>query len=297
MTIKPSNAYQTYICTGGEREFPFSFPVYAEHHLIVRKVLENGTFHQLILGTDYRLTGVGNETGGCVILTYDALAGERYNLILSVPEERLNDYAVNRPVSPELLNKELDILVQCLQSLRRDVKRCPNIELGQTWDEMLSSIYAARNHAQQSEANISNTENACNQIKDQMGQMNAEALAAMKEAGSVWVPTLSTVGNLRGKGRFSEPDVQAILESALQNVVSFSAMGGLLAPGTDAEFGAPGGVNNNVIPGLDLKTCGVKIVDFLSGAELNVHNFCFLRLLRSAQDFFFHGVISLYCNE
>ena len=24
MTIKPSNAYQTYICTGGEREFPFS---------------------------------------------------------------------------------------------------------------------------------------------------------------------------------------------------------------------------------------------------------------------------------
>jgi len=64
--------------------------------------------------------------------------------------------------------------------------------------------------------------------------LDQEALLAMKERGTVWVPTLSTVGNLRGKGRFSEPDVQAILEGALENVKTFAAMGGLLAPGTDA---------------------------------------------------------------
>ena len=64
--------------------------------------------------------------------------------------------------------------------------------------------------------------------------LDEDALAAMKEAGTVWVPTLSTVGNLRGKGRFSEPDVQAILESALENVRAFADMGGLIAPGTDA---------------------------------------------------------------
>lgn len=64
--------------------------------------------------------------------------------------------------------------------------------------------------------------------------LDGDALAAMKEAGTVWVPTLSTVGNLRGKGRFSEPDVRAILASALENVRAFAEMGGLLAPGTDA---------------------------------------------------------------
>ena len=64
--------------------------------------------------------------------------------------------------------------------------------------------------------------------------LDADALHAMKEAGAVWVPTLSTVGNLRGKGRFSETDVQRIYESALINVAAFRAMGGLLAPGTDA---------------------------------------------------------------
>ena len=64
--------------------------------------------------------------------------------------------------------------------------------------------------------------------------LNQEALHAMKEAGTVWVPTLSTIGNLRGKGRFQERAVEAILASAQENAASFAAMGGLLAPGTDA---------------------------------------------------------------
>lgn len=64
--------------------------------------------------------------------------------------------------------------------------------------------------------------------------LGEEALCAMKENGCVWVPTLSTIGNLRGKGRFREADVEKILESAMENVKRFAAMGGLLAPGTDA---------------------------------------------------------------
>lgn len=64
--------------------------------------------------------------------------------------------------------------------------------------------------------------------------LNEDALAAMKENGTIWVPTLSAIGNLRGKGRFSEPDVCRILESAVENVTAFAAMGGWIAPGTDA---------------------------------------------------------------
>ena len=64
--------------------------------------------------------------------------------------------------------------------------------------------------------------------------LNDEALQAMKENDCIWCPTLSTVGNLRGTGRFNEQAVEAILETALQNVSAFAAMGGLIAPGTDA---------------------------------------------------------------
>ena len=64
--------------------------------------------------------------------------------------------------------------------------------------------------------------------------LDQDALCAMEEKGTVWVPTLSTVGNLRGKGRFNETAVQKILENALESVEQFVSMGGLLAPGTDA---------------------------------------------------------------
>ena len=64
--------------------------------------------------------------------------------------------------------------------------------------------------------------------------LDADALHAMAEAGTVWVPTLSTIGNLRGRGRFDDTAVERILDSAMENVSRFAAMGGLLAPGTDA---------------------------------------------------------------
>ena len=64
--------------------------------------------------------------------------------------------------------------------------------------------------------------------------LDDEALFAMKEAGTVWVPTLSTIANLRGKGRFNEQAVEQILHSALLNVERFHGMGGLIAPGSDA---------------------------------------------------------------
>jgi len=64
--------------------------------------------------------------------------------------------------------------------------------------------------------------------------LDDEALEAMAQNGTVWVPTLSTIGNLRGRGRFREEAVEAILESAGENVIRFARLGGLLAPGTDA---------------------------------------------------------------
>ena len=61
--------------------------------------------------------------------------------------------------------------------------------------------------------------------------LDNDALAAMEENGTVWVPTLSTIGNLLGKGRFPDQEVAPILETALENLSRYK---GLVAPGTDA---------------------------------------------------------------
>lgn len=64
--------------------------------------------------------------------------------------------------------------------------------------------------------------------------LDADAMQAMRENGTVWCPTLATIGNLRGRGRFDEGAVERILESAMENVRIFAGMGGFLVPGTDA---------------------------------------------------------------
>ena len=64
--------------------------------------------------------------------------------------------------------------------------------------------------------------------------LDSDALHAMAENGVIWVPTLSTVANLRGNGRFDEIAVTQIYESTTQNISAFSRMGGLIAPGSDA---------------------------------------------------------------
>ena len=64
--------------------------------------------------------------------------------------------------------------------------------------------------------------------------LDGDALCAMVENGTVWCPTLSAIGNLRGTGRFDEKAVSAIYESAVENLRRFAQMGGLVAPGSDA---------------------------------------------------------------
>lgn len=64
--------------------------------------------------------------------------------------------------------------------------------------------------------------------------LDDDALCAMKENDTVWCPTISTVANLRGKGRFNEREVAAIYETAAENIRRFAGMGGLIAPGSDA---------------------------------------------------------------
>ena len=73
---------------------------------------------------------------------------------------------------------------------------------------------------------------------------DADALSAMAEMGTVWVPTVSTVINLKGKGRFDEGAVNAIASHTAENLRGFASMGGLIACGSDAgAWAVPHGCN------------------------------------------------------
>lgn len=60
------------------------------------------------------------------------------------------------------------------------------------------------------------------------------ACHALAERGVVWVPTLSTIGNLIGSGRYDDAVLRQILASAQHNVQKVAQLGGLIGLGSDA---------------------------------------------------------------
>lgn len=63
--------------------------------------------------------------------------------------------------------------------------------------------------------------------------MNDEAVSAVAESGIVWVPTLVTIGNLIGDGRFPDEVLKPLLKLQQENVAKCAAMGGKIALGSD----------------------------------------------------------------
>ena len=55
-----------------------------------------------------------------------------------------------------------------------------------------------------------------------------------------------------------------------------------------AKFRAAGGINDHVITGIAVDAGGIKIIDLLPGAELNIHHLYFGRQFGHRDDFFFH---------
>ena len=64
--------------------------------------------------------------------------------------------------------------------------------------------------------------------------MNEESLAMLSESHTVWVPTLVTVRNLMGDGRYEDEVLWPIIESAKENVRKAFQLGIKVAPGSDA---------------------------------------------------------------
>lgn len=64
--------------------------------------------------------------------------------------------------------------------------------------------------------------------------INNDCLIEMSERGTVWVPTISTAGNLLGDERYPQEEVKKIFELHMGNVAKGAEMGVTIACGSDA---------------------------------------------------------------
>ena len=63
--------------------------------------------------------------------------------------------------------------------------------------------------------------------------MSQEALSALAESNAVWTPTLVTVGNLIGEGRYPDAVLKPLLDLQMHNVAECAGLGGKIALGSD----------------------------------------------------------------
>ena len=64
--------------------------------------------------------------------------------------------------------------------------------------------------------------------------LEKDTLHLLAERGTVWVPTLVTIGNLIGCGRFPDEVLRPLLSGAMENVRLAASLGARIAPGSDA---------------------------------------------------------------
>jgi len=125
-----------YTASGGQTVFAYDFPVFAGADLaVIRRRSDVET--QLVLTTDYTVTGAGEQAGGTVVLVVGATAGDIVSIHGARAVARPGDFQPppNGPSSTDF-NAELDALQMQLQELRTRVARAARLKDTDADDDM-----------------------------------------------------------------------------------------------------------------------------------------------------------------
>lgn len=118
-TIAENDRKERFIATAGQTVFPYDFPIYAAADLQVRRE-RAGAITILILGTDYSVTDVENQTGGNVVLTTGATAGDIIVILSAMSTARAAQFVNGGDLAAAALEAELNRIRILFQQNTRD---------------------------------------------------------------------------------------------------------------------------------------------------------------------------------
>lgn len=124
MTIpSETNRSGPYSCNGATTSFPYAFKIYDEAHIRVILTDPAGLESDLMLGTDYAVSGAGSDGGGAVTTTAAYAAGNKITLVLNVPFTQSTDLENQGAYFAETIERSFDLLTQQTLQLRELVAR------------------------------------------------------------------------------------------------------------------------------------------------------------------------------
>lgn len=116
MTLTTQLSTVTYPGAGSTGPFPFTFRVMAATHLVVTRTIA-AVPTVLTLGVDYTVTGIGNRTGGSVLLTTALAVGQSIEIERVVPLTQLTSLRNQGAYYPETVEDALDYLMMVAQQI------------------------------------------------------------------------------------------------------------------------------------------------------------------------------------
>lgn len=110
MTVTNTTARNQYTATAGQTVFAYTFEVYNKNDLVV---LQNST--TLSEGSNYTVSGVGNDSGGNITLAVGATAGDIITIYRDMALERTTDYQNSGDFLASEVNEDFDRLWLAIQ--------------------------------------------------------------------------------------------------------------------------------------------------------------------------------------
>ena len=120
-SIPDNDRKERFIATAGQTIFPFDFPIFAATDLQVKRE-RTGVESTLILGTDYTLTGAGEQAGGNITLTTGAQLNDIIVLLSAMPSGRTTQYVNGGDLPAAALESDFARLQILLQQILRDAR-------------------------------------------------------------------------------------------------------------------------------------------------------------------------------
>jgi hypothetical protein len=130
-TIPTNDRRELYTATAAQTVFPFDFPMYAQTDLRVRRT-RAGVAVTLTLGSDYTVTGAGNQAGGSITFTTGALAGDQILVESAMPTGRTSAFTDGGDLPAAALNSEFNRIFITLQQQERDGARALQVDAAET---------------------------------------------------------------------------------------------------------------------------------------------------------------------
>jgi len=129
MTLSSADNRDEYTGTGSVDTYPYNFKILAEEEVLVSQETTAGVSSTLVLNTDYTVTGVGNASGGNIVLTSPLTTG--YILVNTRNMDFLQgtDLGEGDNLPAEVIESSLDKLTMMAQQNKESFDRSMNLPI------------------------------------------------------------------------------------------------------------------------------------------------------------------------